>query len=365
MHKLLKSSVMAVALVAVALAAAPDAEARFKTRSFGGGSSWSRSSTPSKPAVSASRFGGGNSMGMSRPDVVQKAAPKPAPQPAPQTFTPRSAPAPHTGTFSYPNRPSAPQPSRSGSWVAPAIAGAAIGAAAGYALADDNTAAAQPETQRAPTASASAEVTERLAEESARAPVPPVQGPIAGAPVTMSPAVAPATESIWPMLLLLAGVVGVGALGYRLLKRPAATQPLASRASSGLGPVAQPYSAQSKLPAPDTIFACNFFRNVQELNNAGDLEQLKRLLTPEVFEDITVDIRSRATPTATQVHQVDAELLDFTEFGERQVASFKMVAVLSEYPSAERSTVVEVWHFVRSNDFGAPWCLAGIELVSD
>ncbi|SFN74739.1 Predicted lipid-binding transport protein, Tim44 family [Formivibrio citricus] len=279
--------------------------------------------------VEAARLGGGKSTGMKRSVTTQSAPQRQAQQTPPQQQT-----APQTA-----------QPQQSGPGWGGVAAGVAAGAATGYlvskAMEPNGVAASQP-------------------------------------------AVAPQQRSSgipWGTILLLGGI---GLLGAMWLSRrnAARSAPVpAGMASSPAGlqqqdsqkvyrvgegmTTAAPAAMQSGR-LPDGTETAAFlrqaratFQHVQSLNSPDQLEEVRKYLTPGLFDDLKSEIA--ANREVAEFHNLQADLLDASNEDGRLVASVRFSGQVSESLNSPAVPFAEVWHFVRPSDNDPRWLLAGIE----
>ncbi|WP_176256699.1 Tim44 domain-containing protein [Derxia lacustris] len=345
--------VAALIATSVVLSVAAPAEARVGSgRSSSAGASRSSSSSYAV-APSSSRVGSGGASGMQRPEVMNRVRGQDA-QPAQAG----GYAAPAAGAAAAPAGAAAGAPARSGSsWVAPALAGAAVGAAAGYVAS---------EAMR-PNAPAGGGNYNNGGVSGGGAPMEPAAAS-AAAPAAGYGAM-PGQQSsgggMW--LWLLVGLLGAGAfyMWKRNQARPAAAVPGAYSAggSNAYRTAAPAAGAVGYGPDADELqrVAPAFFKTMQDLNNSGDVEGLRKYTTPMMFEQLRVDLDGRGGPADTQVVDMRAEVVDFTRNGDgAQVASLRFRGHVSE-AGAPAETVDEVWHLLREQGDG--WRLAGIEQV--
>ena len=105
----------------------------------------------------------------------------------------------------------------------------------------------------------------------------------------------------------------------------------------------------------------NYIR-LQAANDAGNLEDLRAVTTPEVFAEIRLQHQERGSAAQqTDVMQLDAALLDLSEEAGRQIASVQFSGLIRESADAAPASFDEVWHLVRPADGSGGWLIAGIE----
>lgn len=405
---------MLVAAVTVSPAQARVGQSRDSTRSYS-----APSRAPQAPAKApsvrrdSSRLGAGGSVGMRRPDVTQRARTDRATQPgavAPRGPVAGAAGSAATGSAAgglasrgVPATPpvsgyGAQQPvqqGRGGSWVGPAVAGAAIGAAAGYALGNrnDQSAAAPGAASEARTPSDASSAAGMNATESGAAGGSPSSSGASGTTGSLGDGGPSGATGSFPGAASAAPArtQGMGTMGFGLVvlllaglafmmfrKRSAANAARAGNSRFGYGhgaPVGGPATTTGgMMPGAATVGfdgdvrsltanAKAFYTQLQELNNRGDLAGLRARTTDDIFPALAADVQGRTHPSTTTVMSVDAQLIDSTHEANRSIASVRYRSMVSEGPNEPPQSVDEVWHFVKDAAPSAPWKLAGIEEV--
>ena len=138
-------------------------------------------------------------------------------------------------------------------------------------------------------------------------------------------------------------------------------------------PAAEPVAAQPHVTAafvPASFDSESFeriakmiFIRMQTANDAGDLNDLRRFTTPEMFAAARLDIQDRkGAVQTTDVAHIDAKVLDVAEEDGRQIVSVKFTGQVVEEVGAAATDFDEIWHLVKED--GSPdsaWAIAGIE----
>ena len=104
------------------------------------------------------------------------------------------------------------------------------------------------------------------------------------------------------------------------------------------------------------------FIRLQAANDAGDLDDLRAFTTPEMFAELSLDVKDRgAAKQNTEVLAIESEVLDVTDEAARQVVSVRFRGQVREEPGAAPVAVDEVWHLSKPADGSRNWAIAGIE----
>jgi predicted lipid-binding transport protein (Tim44 family) len=105
------------------------------------------------------------------------------------------------------------------------------------------------------------------------------------------------------------------------------------------------------------------FIRLQAANDGADLDDLRRFTTPEMFAELRLDLQERgSTVQKTDVVQVDAQVLDVADDGQRQIVSVRFHGKVVEESGLAPNSFDEVWHLVKPHgDDSRSWAIAGIE----
>ncbi|HCZ17795.1 MAG TPA: transporter [Candidatus Accumulibacter sp.] len=105
----------------------------------------------------------------------------------------------------------------------------------------------------------------------------------------------------------------------------------------------------------------NFVR-LQAANDAGNLEDIREFVSPEIFAEIKLQMDERGqSPQQTDVVTLDAELLEVVSDGSRHIASVRMSGMIREDAGAPAVPFDEVWNLSKPADGSRGWMVAGIQ----
>ncbi len=185
-------------------------------------------------------------------------------------------------------------------------------------------------------------------------------------------------EGMGTVLMIILAVVAVMFLVslFRRQQQPAVQYAGAGAPYAGTPePVAQPVSgttspvAAANIPAdfPVESFlrsAKTSFIRLQAANDRKDLDDIREYTTPEMFAEVSMQIRERDnTPQKTDVLAVNAELLEVVTENDYAIASVRMSGQLRENNGAPES-FDEIWHVQKNlKDDKSVWLLAGIQQI--
>jgi predicted lipid-binding transport protein (Tim44 family) len=169
-------------------------------------------------------------------------------------------------------------------------------------------------------------------------------------------------------LLLLALLVAGGVLLVRALARRPAQAPVQFAGMREQAPLELP-AGGSHAPAPSGFDAAAFlkgakrsFLKLQAANDAGDLDEIREFTTDELFEAVRADVlASGAARQATEVANLQADLLEVTTEGDKHWASVRFSGLARETEAGAPAPFEEVWNLVKPVDGSSGWLLAGIQ----
>ena len=105
----------------------------------------------------------------------------------------------------------------------------------------------------------------------------------------------------------------------------------------------------------------NFVR-LQAANDAGNLEDIREFVSPEIFAEIKLQMDERGqSPQLTDVVTLDAELLEVISDASRHIASVRMSGMIREDAGAPAVPFDEVWNLSKPADGSRGWMVAGIQ----
>lgn len=309
------------------------------------------------PLAEAKRMGGGKSYGMSRNNSsASRSNSRPTPPPQQQNAPQRSGPG-------------------VGSMVAAGVAGAAIGAVAANAMADDPTTNTDPTTATQNGAASTAQPEEkkgfgwlwiivsafaafymfrRFAAKKAAA-----NGANPFAPNTSSSNRQPFNPS-----------ANAGPFARGNNAAPTGNSATGSNtnifgqsvgATSGTGGAFSNNGnqlADGTEPAAFLRQARAKFLHLQSMNSSSNVEEVRRYFTPDMYTAIREDILSN--DDFAEFPQLSAQVLESSQENGQYVASVEFSGTVSESVNAQAVPFTEVWHFVKPQN-SSEWLVAGIQ----
>ena len=295
-------------------------------------------------AAEAKRAGGGKSHGMSRQAAPTQSYQQPRQAtPAQQPTAPATAPA-----------KSGPGV---GGMVAAGVAGAAIGAVAANALADDNSASqaqAQEEKSGIPSwiwillaAAVAFFIFRKMGAKKKVAPNP--YAPNNGS--TQAPfgqQAAPRTSND-NSNIFGQSVGGSAAAPQNNAPFGAAYTNSGSQLPDGTEPAAFLRIARQR------------FNHIQSMNTASNISEIQRYLTPDLYQSMYQDIMANQDQDVAEFSNLNAMVADSATENGQYVVSVRFTGTVSEDLNSLPQPFAEVWHFVKPAGSTQDWLVAGIQ----
>ena len=169
---------------------------------------------------------------------------------------------------------------------------------------------------------------------------------------------------------------------FRLVMRKRSTAPAMQYAGAGAGgsTVAMPaqasgapavaaaaHSGAGMLPAGFDAEAfvrqakLNFVR-LQAANDAGNLDDLREFVTPEMFAELQMQIQERGDAVQrTEVVDLHADVVSYAEEAQRHLVSVRFHGLIREETGAAPVEFDERWHLAKALDGSRGWVVAGIQ----
>ncbi|NUF10586.1 Tim44 domain-containing protein [Acinetobacter oleivorans] len=308
------------------------------------------------PLAEAKRAGGGKSHGMARSTTSSQSYQQP------RQVTPAQQPA------------TAPQRSGPGvgSMVAAGVAGAAVGAVAANALADDkSTSTEQQATQPGNEQAAQAQ------QEEKKGGIP---------------------SWLWVLLAAALAFFVFRKLGAK--KKLAANNPYAPNNGGqnpfgrSAAPQATPRNAGDNTnifgqsvgggtatqapfggattsngnqlpdgsePAAFLRIARQRFNHIQSMNTASNIEEIRRYLTPELYSSMYNDIMENQDQDVAEFSNLNAMVVDSATENGQYIVSVRFTGTVSEDLNSLPQPFTEIWHFVKPAGSQQDWVVAGIQ----
>ncbi|UZP65957.1 Tim44-like domain-containing protein [Desulfovibrio mangrovi] len=107
------------------------------------------------------------------------------------------------------------------------------------------------------------------------------------------------------------------------------------------------------------------FARLQHSWDARDMNDIAQFTTPEVHDEIKRQAAQSPEPSRSELLLVNARILEVKEDEHGLLATvFFDVLMREDKDGAQTEQVREIWHFLKSAEYGGMWRLDGIEQVS-
>ena len=293
-------------------------------------------------AAEAKRAGGGKSHGMSR----------------------QAAPVQQPATAGAP----AKSGSNVGGMVAAGVAGAAIGAVAANAMADDNNTQAASEAQAQQqeekggipswiwillAAAAAFFIFRKMGAKKKLAtnnPYAPNNG-ANNAPFGQQNA-APRSAS-GDNTNIFGGAVGGNTAASNAPFGAAATGAAYTNSGSQL--------PDGTEPATFLRVARQRFNHIQSMNTASNISEIQRYLTPDLYQSMYNDIMENKDEDVAEFSNLNAMVVDSANENGQYIVSVRFTGTVSEDLNSLPQPFAEIWHFVKPAGSQQDWLVAGIQ----
>src|SRR5690606_9453797 len=310
-------------------------------------------------AAEAKRAGGGKSHGMQR-----SAQPTQSYQQPRQAAPAQQAPAAGAAT----QQKSGPGV---GGMVAAGVAGAAIGAVAANALADDQSVAAS-EAQAAPAeeekggipgwiwillaAAVAFFIFRKMGakKQVASNPFAPNSGAGNTAPFGQAPTAPRGGDN--------SNIFGQNVGG----QTPSTNAPFGS-APVNTAPFGTAYT-QSGSQLPDGTEPAAFLRvarhrcnHIQSMNTASNIPEIQRYLPPDLYQSMRNDIMSNQDQDVAEFSNLNAMVVDSSTDNGQYIVSVRFTGTVSEDLNSLPQPFAEIWHFTKPAGSNQDWVVAGIQ----
>ncbi|EJN06710.1 Tim44 domain-containing protein [Herbaspirillum sp. YR522] len=109
--------------------------------------------------------------------------------------------------------------------------------------------------------------------------------------------------------------------------------------------------------------AKTYFIRLQAAWDRADINDIREFTTPEMFAELRLQLQERgASANATDVVQLDAELLGIETQAHDYLATVRFQGLIKEAPELSAEPFAEIWNLSKPQN-GGGWVLAGIQQV--
>ena len=114
-------------------------------------------------------------------------------------------------------------------------------------------------------------------------------------------------------------------------------------------------------PAAFLRVARQRFNHIQSVNSASNVEEIRRYLTPELFNSMYQDIMANQDQDVAEFSNLNAMVADTATENGQYVVSVRFTGTVSEDLNSPPQPFTEIWHFVKPAGSQQDWVVAGIQ----
>lgn len=114
-------------------------------------------------------------------------------------------------------------------------------------------------------------------------------------------------------------------------------------------------------PAAFLRIARQRFNHIQSVNSASNVEEIRRYLTPELYNSMYSDIMANQDQDVAEFSNLNAMVAESTTENGQYVVSVRFTGTVSEDLNSLPQPFTEIWHFVKPVGSQQDWVVAGIQ----
>jgi predicted lipid-binding transport protein (Tim44 family) len=114
-------------------------------------------------------------------------------------------------------------------------------------------------------------------------------------------------------------------------------------------------------PASFLRIARQRFNHIQSMNTASNIEEIRRYLTPELYTSMYNDIMENQDQDVAEFSNLNAMVVDSATENGQYVVSVRFTGTVSEDLNSLPQPFAEIWHFVKPTGSQQDWVVAGIQ----
>ncbi|WP_313482704.1 Tim44 domain-containing protein [Acinetobacter variabilis] len=114
-------------------------------------------------------------------------------------------------------------------------------------------------------------------------------------------------------------------------------------------------------PATFLRVARQRFNHIQSMNTASNILEIKRYLTPDLYQSMYNDIMANQDQDVAEFSNLNAMVVDSSNENGQYVVSVRFTGTVSEDLNSQPQPFAEIWHFVKPAGSQQDWLVAGIQ----
>ncbi|AYA04188.1 Tim44 domain-containing protein [Acinetobacter sp. WCHAc010034] len=114
-------------------------------------------------------------------------------------------------------------------------------------------------------------------------------------------------------------------------------------------------------PASFLRIARQRFNHIQSMNSASNIAEIQRYLTPDLYQSMRNDIMGNQDQDVAEFSNLNAMVADSATENGQYIVSVRFTGTVSEDLNSLPQPFAEVWHFVKPAGSNQDWLVAGIQ----
>lgn len=115
-------------------------------------------------------------------------------------------------------------------------------------------------------------------------------------------------------------------------------------------------------PASFLRIARQRFNHIQSINSASNVEEIRRYLTPDLYNSMYQDIMANRDQDVAEFSNLNAMVAGSATENGQYIVSVRFTGTVSEDLNSVPQPFAEVWHFVKPAGSQQDWLVAGIQV---
>ena len=114
-------------------------------------------------------------------------------------------------------------------------------------------------------------------------------------------------------------------------------------------------------PAAFLRIARQRFNHIQSVNSASNIEEIRRYLSPELYNSMHQDILANQDQDVAEFSNLNAMIAETATENGQYIVSVRFTGTVSEDLNSLPQPFTEIWHFVKPAGSQQDWVVAGIQ----
>src|SRR5699024_10151090 len=114
-------------------------------------------------------------------------------------------------------------------------------------------------------------------------------------------------------------------------------------------------------PAAFLRVARQRFNHIQSMNTASNIAEIQRYLTPDLYQSMHNDIMANQDQDVAEFSNLNAMVVDSSTDNSQYIVSVRFTGTVSEDLNSLPQPFAEIWHFTKPTGSNQDWVVAGIQ----